>query len=38
MQVVPYVVNEIKLRLSRIGNAGVGVVITEIGGTVGDIA
>ena len=37
VQVIPHVTNEIKLCLSRIGDAGVDVVITEIGGTVGDI-
>ena len=37
VQVIPHVTNEIKLCLSRIGNDGVDVVITEIGGTVGDI-
>ena len=37
VQVIPHVTNEIKQCLSRIGDAGVDVVITEIGGTVGDI-
>ena len=37
VQVIPHVTNEIKLCLSRIGDTGVDVVITEIGGTVGDI-
>ena len=38
VQVIPHVTNEIKERIYRIGNAeSVDVVITEIGGTVGDI-
>jgi len=37
VQVIPHVTNEIKSCLSRIGETGVDVVITEIGGTVGDI-
>jgi len=37
VQVIPHVTNEIKQCLSRIGEPGVDVVITEIGGTVGDI-
>ena len=37
VQVIPHVTNEIKSCLSRIGEPGVDVVITEIGGTVGDI-
>jgi len=37
VQVIPHVTNEIKSCLSRIGDTGVDVVITEIGGTVGDI-
>ena len=38
VQVIPHVTNEIKERIYRIGNAEpVDVVITEIGGTVGDI-
>jgi CTP synthase len=38
VQVIPHVTNEIKDRVERLGLAGgVDVVITEIGGTVGDI-
>ncbi|MCL2081424.1 MAG: CTP synthase [Oscillospiraceae bacterium] len=37
IQVIPHVTNEIKERVYRVGRAGVDVVITEIGGTVGDI-
>jgi CTP synthase len=35
--VIPHITNEIKLRIRRLGNEDVDVVITEIGGTVGDI-
>ncbi len=38
VQVIPHITNEIKERIRRIGDRdGVDVVITEIGGTVGDI-
>lgn len=37
IQVIPHVTNEIKDRVYRVGRSGVDVVITEIGGTVGDI-
>jgi CTP synthase len=37
VQVIPHVTNEIKERISRVGDADVDVVITEVGGTVGDI-
>ena len=40
VQVIPHVTNEIKSRVYRAANSGaepVDVVITEIGGTVGDI-
>ncbi len=37
VQVIPHVTNEIKERVYRVGRAGTDVVITEIGGTVGDI-
>ncbi|NHC47070.1 CTP synthase [Motilibacter aurantiacus] len=38
VQVIPHITNEIKDRIRRVGQAGkVDVVITEIGGTVGDI-
>ena len=40
VQVIPHVTNEIKERIYRVANSGAGsadVVITEIGGTVGDI-
>ena len=38
MQVIPHITNEIKERVFRAGReAGSDVVITEIGGTVGDI-
>ncbi len=37
IQVIPHVTNEIKQCLHRLGGPGVDVVITEIGGTVGDI-
>ena len=37
VQVIPHITNEIKARIRAMGNADVDVVITEIGGTVGDI-
>jgi CTP synthase len=37
VQVIPHITNEIKKCISRLGGEGVDVVITEIGGTVGDI-
>lgn len=38
VQVIPHITNEIKERIYRVGRAGhTDVVITEIGGTVGDI-
>lgn len=38
VQVIPHITNEIKERIRRLGDRpGVDVVITEIGGTVGDI-
>ena len=38
MQVIPHITNEIKERISRVArNPEIDVVITEIGGTVGDI-
>ena len=38
IQVIPHITNEIKERIYRVGrNEGVDVVLTEIGGTVGDI-
>ena len=38
VQVIPHITNEIKERVYRVGRrSGVDVVITEIGGTVGDI-
>lgn len=38
VQVIPHITNEIKERVYRLGNSGdTDVVITEIGGTVGDI-
>ena len=38
VQVIPHITNEIKERIRRLGDrSGVDVVITEIGGTVGDI-
>ncbi len=37
VQVIPHVTNEIKERIRRVGNQDVDVVITEVGGTVGDI-
>jgi len=37
VQVIPHITNEIKTRIRAMGGAEVDVVITEIGGTVGDI-
>jgi len=37
VQVIPHVTNEIKARVRAMAEPGVDVVITEIGGTVGDI-
>lgn len=37
VQVIPHFTNEIKDRIYRLGKSGADVVITEIGGTVGDI-
>jgi len=37
VQVIPHVTNEIKSVIHKMATAGVDVVITEIGGTVGDI-
>ena len=37
VQVIPHITNEIKSRIRRAGEEGVDVVITEVGGTVGDI-
>jgi len=37
VQVIPHITNEIKDRISRVGEQDVDVVITEVGGTVGDI-
>lgn len=37
VQVIPHITNEIKERVYRLGRSGADVVITEIGGTVGDI-
>lgn len=37
VQVIPHVTQEIKRCVERLGGAGIDVVITEIGGTVGDI-
>ena len=37
VQVIPHVTNEIKSALSKLDGPGVDVVISEIGGTVGDI-
>jgi CTP synthase len=37
VQVIPHITNEIKLRIRRLGTDQVDVVITEVGGTVGDI-
>ncbi|WP_019877084.1 CTP synthase [Sporichthya polymorpha] len=37
VQVIPHITNEIKSRIRRMGGENVDLVITEIGGTVGDI-
>ncbi|MGB1816268.1 MAG: CTP synthetase, partial [Rubripirellula sp.] len=37
VQVIPHITNEIKSVIKRMGGDDVDVVITEIGGTVGDI-
>jgi CTP synthase len=37
VQVIPHITDEIKRRISRLGTRDVDVVITEVGGTVGDI-
>src|SRR5215472_8220304 len=37
VQVIPHITNEIKARILDMGGPGVQVVITEVGGTVGDI-
>ena len=37
VQVIPHITNEIKERIRRVGEQDVDVVITEVGGTVGDI-
>jgi len=37
VQVIPHITNEIKSRIRRMAEADVDVVITEVGGTVGDI-
>jgi len=37
VQVIPHITNEIKARILSMGGPGVQVVITEVGGTVGDI-
>jgi CTP synthase len=37
VQVIPHITNEIKSRIRRMATADVDVVITEVGGTVGDI-
>jgi CTP synthase len=37
VQVIPHITNEIKERIRRVANQDVDVVITEVGGTVGDI-
>src|SRR5260370_8187840 len=37
VQVIPHITNEIKARILDMGGPGVHVVITEVGGTVGDI-
>ena len=37
VQVIPHITNEIKERIRRVGDQDVDVVITEVGGTVGDI-
>ncbi len=37
VQVIPHVTNEIKKRIKKLASTGVDVIITEVGGTVGDI-
>ena len=37
VQVIPHITDEIKRRITRLGRPDVDVVITEVGGTVGDI-
>ncbi|HLI23995.1 MAG TPA: CTP synthase, partial [Acidimicrobiales bacterium] len=37
VQVIPHITDEIKLRIRRLASEDVDVVITEVGGTVGDI-
>ncbi len=37
VQVIPHITDEIKRRINRLATADVDVVITEVGGTVGDI-
>ena len=37
VQVIPHITDEIKSRITRLAGADVDVVITEVGGTVGDI-
>ncbi|MGL6266589.1 MAG: CTP synthase [Chitinophagaceae bacterium] len=37
VQVIPHITDEIKRRMKLVGNKGYDIVITEIGGTVGDI-
>ncbi|MEY9895415.1 CTP synthase [Catenulispora sp. MAP5-51] len=37
VQVIPHITNEIKSRIRRMGGEDVDIVITEVGGTVGDI-
>ncbi len=37
VQVIPHITDEIKSRIKRLAREGVDVVITEVGGTVGDI-
>ena len=37
VQVIPHITNEIKSRIRKVGGDDVDVVITEVGGTVGDI-
>ena len=37
VQVIPHITNEIKARIRKLGDGDVDVVITEVGGTVGDI-
>ncbi|HWH35341.1 MAG TPA: CTP synthase [Acidimicrobiales bacterium] len=37
VQVIPHITDEIKRRITRLGTEDVDVVITEVGGTVGDI-